>query len=94
MANQNYNTEINDGMKGCIGVLIFIAGVLVKFFYTGTLVDKHNVAEQFGTNVHGHKLAIFAILFLKFAASAWGYIIIIVIGLYILISAIRSAIKK
>lgn len=90
----NKNEEPNYGMRGCIGVLIIIAGVLIKLFYTGTFVDKHAVSETFGTSKNGNIIALLAIGIMKMAASAWGYLVVIAIGSYVFITSIISAIKK
>jgi len=86
--------EVNHGLIGFFGFVILGTGILLKLLYVGTTVDSQSVADMFGTNVHGNKLAILAILLLKFAASSWGYIVCIIVGAYIFISSIISAIKN
>jgi len=90
----NKEEEINYGLIGFIGFVILSTGLLLKLLYVGTNVDSQSVSEMFGTNVHGNKLAILAILLLKFGASSWGYILCIVVGSYIFITSIISSIKN
>ena len=90
----NKKEETNYGLQGFIGFVILGTGILLKLLYVGTYIDKQAISEQFGGTVHANKLAIFVILLLKFAASSWGYIVCIVIGAYVFITSIISAIKN
>lgn len=90
----NKEDEANYGLIGFIGFVILGTGILLKLLYVGTTIDNQSVADIFGTNVHGNKLAVLAIMLLKFAASSWGYIVCIILGSYIFITSIISAIKK
>lgn len=90
----NKEEEVNHGLIGFFGFVMLGTGILLKLLYVGTTVDSQSVADIFGTNVHGSKLAILAILLLKFAASSWGYIVCIVLGSYVFITSIISSFKS